>query len=214
MQTAAAHQWPPTAYNGHSSIYLSDTKRQRRSPTFLCLVYADGLPEVEMEAAAPTGEDVANGKRSRRTSVTGLKEAVEEAEQQAAKRVKAGAGSLEGAPPIAPGKLACCAAAMGAARPESYACSRAALGPGPVCCICLAGEQGEQQAAIRVHAGAQILTGGLQFYKSCGSGVLCEGRDVDMLQTALGADTVRHMCLARVRLSHQDSWWFVACGDA
>ena len=37
--------------------------------------------------------------------MTGLKEAVEEAEQQAAKRVKAGAGSLEGALPMAPGKL-------------------------------------------------------------------------------------------------------------
>ena len=58
-----------------------------------------------MEAAAHTGEDIANGKRSRRTSVTGLKEAVEEAEQQAAKRVKAGAGSLEGALPMVPGKL-------------------------------------------------------------------------------------------------------------
>ena len=78
---------------------------QRHPATFLCLVSADGLPEVEMEAAAPSGEDIANGKRSRRTSVTGLKEAVEEAEQQAAKRVKAGAGSLEGALPMAPGKL-------------------------------------------------------------------------------------------------------------
>ena len=78
---------------------------QGRPPTFPCLLSADALPEVEMEAAAPTGEDVANGKRSRRTSVTGLKEAVEEAEQQAAKRVKAGAGSLEGALPMAPGKL-------------------------------------------------------------------------------------------------------------
>lgn len=78
---------------------------QRHPSSFLCLVSADGLPEVEREAAAPTGEDVANGKRSRRTSVTGLKEAVEEAEQQAAKRVKAGAGSLEGPMPMAPGKL-------------------------------------------------------------------------------------------------------------
>ena len=78
---------------------------QGRLATFLCLVSADGLPEVEPEAAAPAGEDVANGKRSRRTSVTGLKEAVEEAEQQAAKRVKAGAGSLEGALPMAPGEL-------------------------------------------------------------------------------------------------------------